>query len=124
MSAFVDTSKLAITDGDNTIFVKRRMDFGTKCLVEDTLTRMALKDGAVDEIQLTLGAQKLALALHNIVGWEGPDFAGTPCTHENIRRLDDAYPLFVKAQNEITRLNTRRPEDTPDPKATTVGADG
>lgn len=113
MGAFVDTSKVAVSDDANTIYIKRRMDFGTKCRVEDTLTQMALKNGEVGSIHFTLGAQKLALAIHNIIGWIGPDFAGTPCTPENIERLDPDYPLLLKVQARITELNTSKEDLSP-----------
>lgn len=128
MGAFVDTSKVAVTDGDNTIWVKRRMDFGTQSAVEDTMTRIAMKDGQVGEVHFTLGAQKLALAIHNIVGWKGPAFSDEatgqlmPCTPENIRRLDPAFPLLLQAQDRITQLNQPH-KDTVDPNSsTTTGA--
>lgn len=123
MSAFVDTSKLEVWDETRTnkIDIKRRMDFGTKCRVEDTLTQMALKNGEVDNIRFTLGAQKLALAIHNIVGWDGPDFVDSTtkkpiaCTPESIERLNPSYPLLMKAQEKIRELNTD--EETPDPNS-------
>lgn len=120
MSAFIDTSKVEVRDGDNVIWIRRRMDFGTKCRVEDTLTQMALKNGQPGDIRFTMGAQKLALAVHNVVGWDGPDFLDpttkrpVACTPENIEKLDPNYPLLVKAQARITELNTV--EDT-DPNA-------
>lgn len=121
MSAFVDTSRVAVTEGTSTIYVKRKMDFGTKCRVEDTLTQMAIKNGAVDNIRYTIGAQKLALAIHNIVGWEGPEFGGLACTEENIQRLDPEFPPLLRAQEKINELNTPR-EPTPDPNdSTTTG---
>lgn len=119
MSAFVDTSKIEITDGTNTFYIKRRMDFGTRCRVEDTMTQMAMKNGAVESIQLTIGAQKLALAIHNIVGWKGPDFAGVACTPENIERLDPDYPLLLQAQERITALNVPH-RDAVDPNSSTT----
>lgn len=121
MSAFIDTSKVAITEGENTIYVKRRMDFGTKCRVEDYLTKIAVMDGKTREVQFTLGAQRLALAVHNIVGWDGPDFVDPvtkkpiACSPESIERLDPTYPLLIKAQERITELNTDK--EAPDPNA-------
>lgn len=126
MGAFVDTSRIAVTEGDNTIWIKRRMDFGTKCRVEDTLTQMALQNGEAGSIRFTIGAQKLALAIHNIIGWDGPDFKREPkdtkvidCTPENIERLDPEYPLLIKVQEKIAELNRVR-EDAPDPNGSTT----
>jgi hypothetical protein len=116
MGAFLDTSKVAVRDGSNTIWVKRRMDFGTKCRVEDMLTRMAISTNGnrSGEIQFTLGAQRLALAVHNIVAWEGPEFNGVPCDQSSIERLDPDFPVFRMALDKITDLNQPR-EDTADP---------
>lgn len=116
MGAFLDTSKVAVRDGPNTIWIKRRMDFGTKCRVEDMLTRMAISGtgSRTGEIQFTLGAQRLALAVHNIVAWEGPEFNGVPCDQDHIEKLDPEYPVFKAALDKITELNQPR-EDTPDP---------
>lgn len=116
MGAFLDTSKVAVRDGSNTIWIKRRMDFGTKCRVEDMLTRMAISGtgNRTGEIQFTLGAQRLALAVHNIVAWEGPEFNGVPCDQEHIEKLDPEYPVFKAALDKITELNQPR-EDPPDP---------
>jgi hypothetical protein len=110
--AFVDTSQLAVTEGENTIYIRRRMDFGTQCRVRDTLTKMALKNGQPGDLSFTVGAQDLALAVHNIVGWDGPDFVDpitkkpVACSPESIERLDPKYPLLVKTQQRITELNT------------------
>ena len=127
MSAFVDTSKVEVWDDarENVIYVYRRMSFGIKCRVEDTLTQMALVNGRTGDIRFTVGAQRLALAVHNIVGWSGPDFVDpttrrdVPCTPEAVERLDPSYPLLVKAQQKITELNTDREQD--DPNASTPG---
>lgn len=118
MDPFVDTSRIPVREGSDTFWIKPRMDFGTRCRVEDTLTQMALRNGQVDNIQFTLGAQKLALAIHNIVAWEGPKFAAIACTQENIQRLDPDYPVFKKAQEEITRRNL--PRETVDPNGSTT----
>jgi hypothetical protein len=119
MSAFVDTSTVTVTDGENKIYVKRGMDFGTLCDVEDMLTRMAIKDGATGELHVTLGARRLALAIYNIVAWEGPAFEGRPCTADNIRKLKPTLPIFVKARDEISRLNNV--EEPADPNSTPTG---
>lgn len=124
MGAFVDTTRIPIREGADTFWIKPRMDFGTKCLVEDTLTRMAITDGQTGELQFSFGARKLALAIHNIVAWEGPDFTDVVCTPENIKKLDSNYPVFVKAREEINRLNRETPGDTLGPKDTTTGTDG
>lgn len=128
MGAFVDTSKIDVWDDarENVIWIKRRMDFGTKSRVEDTLTQMAVSNGRAGELRFSIGAQKLALAVHNIVGWDGPDFVDPttkrtiPCSADAIERLDPAYPLLLRAQEKIDKLNTavKAPDgSTPDPNA-------
>lgn len=121
MDPFIDTTRIPVTDGDDTFYIKWKMDFGTKCLVEDTLTRMSFTEGTSGEIMFSVGAQKLALAMHNIVAWRGPKFDTVPCTAENIKRLDPDYPVFVKAQEEISRRNTRQETIAPN-ASTTTGA--
>jgi hypothetical protein len=119
MSAFIDTSKIEVRDGENVIWVKRAMDYGTQCRVQDTLTQMALKNGQPGNIHITIGAQNLALAVHNIVGWSGPDFVDpitsqpVACTPENIEKLHPKLPVFVLAQKRINELNTNI--EAPDP---------
>lgn len=118
MDPFIDTTRIPIVDGEDTFFIKWKMDFGTKCLVEDTLTKMSIGTDTAGEIMFSVGAQKLALAMYNIVGWKGPKFDSVPCTPENIKRLDPDYPVFVKAQDEISRRNTR--QETTDPNGSTT----
>lgn len=119
-SAFIDTSKVAVTVDEDTIYVRRKMDFGTKNLVGDTIARIQLRDGAVDTVIVTNGAYNFALMTHNIVGWEGPAFAngnGKPvaCTPENISRLDPDLPVVQRALDKIKELNPLQREGTPDP---------
>jgi hypothetical protein len=101
------------------IWIKRAMDFGTTCRVQDTLTQMALKNGVPGNIHITIGAQNLALAMHNIVGWDGPAFTEPmtkkvmDCTPENIEKLHPKLPVFVLAQKRINELNTNI--EAPDP---------
>lgn len=119
MDPFVDTTRIPVTDGEDTFLIKWKMDFGTKCLVEDTLTKMSIGTDKAGDLIFSVGAQRLALAMHNIVGWKGPKFDNVPCTPENIKRLDPDYPVFVKAQAEISRRNTR--QEPTDPNSTTTG---
>lgn len=119
MGAYVDTTRVPVREGPDTIYIRPVMDFGTLCDVEDMLTRMAIKDGKTGELLFTTGAQKLAMAIYNIVAWEGPAFEGRPCTPDNIRKLKPTLPIFVKAREEITRLNST--EDAADPNSTPTG---
>lgn len=120
MNPFIDTTRIPVTEGSDTFYIKWKMDFETKCRVRDTLTKMSIGASASGEIMFSVGAQELALAIHNIVAWSGPMFDGIVCTPENIKRLDPDYPAFVKALEEITRRNT--PQESPDPNSTTTGA--
>jgi len=125
VSAFVDTTRLAVTDGENTIYIKPRMDYGTWCRVRDTLARMAIANGQVGELHVTTGSQELALAVHNVIGWDGPAFVdpmtkrAVPCTPENIERLERMLPVFIKAREKINEVNT---DAMPDPNALTAGS--
>ena len=120
---FIDVSKIAVTHGENTIFVKRKMDFGTTALVRDELFRIGLRNGGKpDSVYVSQGAQELALLVHNIVGWEGPGFAGVPCTEENIKRLDPDEPIIAAVVAKINELNTKRAGE-PDPKSSMSGGE-
>lgn len=101
---FVTGEPVAVTIGDNTIYVKRKMDFGTKSAVEDELIDIhSVPGGMVSERHL--GAYNVALLVHNIVSWTGPAFTGTACTPENIRHLDPGEPLVDLVLAKIQELN-------------------
>lgn len=105
---FVSSEPVAIRLPDtpeNVIYIRPKMDFGTQNQVLGALGKLDQRGRVVT---LDLGAYLLELGVANIVGWDGPAFAGTPCTPENIRRLDPDDPLVNAALDEIGRRNPQR----------------
>jgi hypothetical protein len=114
MSRFVRPDRIAITeagevdpkavpDGVDVIFVRSRMDFGTR---QRVITRALKVSGAAGvAAQVDAGDFQLALAQENIVDWAGPGFEGRPCNAATIAALDPADPLLTAALNAISRLN-------------------
>lgn len=117
MSMFIDPHERASVSDErgNTIHYKPRMDFKTTAMVQDELLRIKVEEqerqrsraGDDAEVEFTVGMErrKLALLVHNIVEWDGPDFEGVPCTREWIERLNPNEPLIEKLLNAIGEGN-------------------
>jgi hypothetical protein len=121
MPMFVDpNARVPVTDGQNTIYIKARMDIDTRAAVQNEV-RAAENEVTEETVVSHIGSYRRAMLLHNIVAWEGPAFAGIPCTRENIGRLDPQEPLIVKVAQEIGRQNA--PREAPDPNAVTPSGD-
>jgi hypothetical protein len=104
---FVDNTQYdAVTEGKNSIYIRKKLDFGQRTTVE-TAAAMAATNASSDLI----GAMMLAF----IVRWEGPDFEGVSCTAANIRRLDPDEPLVERVHDEIVRRYTATTKESPDP---------
>lgn len=100
---FVDAQPVEVTlDGVDKIWVKPRMDFGTHQRVHGS----AYKQNGTPDV----GEYTIALLIHNVVRWEGPSFAGRPCTPENIERLDPDEPLVDLVMQTIREGNRPRPK--------------
>lgn len=95
----------------NVIFIKSKMDVATDAKVKSELVTMGADNKTVE---MRLGENQLALLIHNIVRWEGPDLDSVPCTPANIRALDPTEPHIVLVLDEIARRNKR--PDSPNPK--------
>lgn len=110
-------SKVAVTLDSNTIYIKAKMDVGTKALVENEIKAVA--DGEARETELSnLGSYTMALLVHNIVGWEGPAFLDekgvpVPCNKVTIKQLDPDEPLVQKVREEIGERN--KPKESSNP---------
>lgn len=99
----------------NVVYIRPRMDVGTK----NKVTGAMLKMGG-GEVEIDLGANLTALLVHNILGWDGPDFRDEhgrplPVTEERIRQLDPSEPLVERVINEISERN--KPKASPNPKS-------
>jgi len=121
MPMFIDpNTRVPVTDGRNTIYIKARMDMDTRARVQNEMRVMP--NEATEEVVLEkIGSYRLALLQHNIVAWEGPDFAGVPCTREAIGRLDPNEPLVAKVAEEIGQRN--KPRESSDPNVATPSGD-
>lgn len=104
---FVDTTKVPIAldhDPANVIFIRPKMDFGTKARVLDAIAKVQATDKGAS-VGVGMGAYQLALLQHNIVGWEGPAFGAVPCSPEAVARLDPDEPLVARVVEEIATRN-------------------
>ena len=109
---FVDAAPIAVPEWDedpsiisdrppNVIWIKSKMDVATKGKVTSEMFTL----GKDSQLEARLGSQELALLIHNIVKWEGPDFDRVPATRENIMRLDPTEPHIAKVLEVIAERN-------------------
>jgi hypothetical protein len=117
MAMFISPSaKVPVTLDGNTIFIKAKMDAGTRALVQNEI---AATNSISKDTEITgLGSYSLALLVHNIVSWEGPAFVDekgmpVPCNKLNIGRLDLDEPLIELVRQQIGERNA--PKESPSP---------
>ena len=120
MPMFIDPNqRVPVTLGQNTVWIKAKMDLGTRAAVQDEIRASGIK--VEQDIEMHgIGSYRMALMRHNIVAWEGPDFLDgngnpVPCSRQNISRLDPNEPLVEAVADEIGRRN--QPAEQPDPNA-------
>lgn len=110
---FVDGAPVAVPEFDsatiadrppNIIYIKSKMDLATDAKVKNELVTLGADNKTMEA---HLGENQLALLIHNIVRWEGPDLGQIPCTVANIRMLDPTEPHIVLVLDEIARRNAR-----------------
>jgi hypothetical protein len=94
----------------NIIWIKAKMDMATDAKVKSELMKLGSDNKT---LEAHLGENQMALLIHNIVRWEGPDFAGVPCTPENIRTLDPTEPHLTLVLDAIAERNRRTPGPSP-----------
>lgn len=113
MPMFIDPNeRIPITLDGNTIYIRAKMSAAVRAAVQDEIKAKGLGDESNLEMR-GIGSYRLALLRHNIVAWEGPAFAGHPCTRANIDLLDLDDPLVEMVAEEIGRRNA--PRESPDP---------
>jgi len=117
MAMFIDpSSRVPVTLGEHTIYIRAKMDTKTKAAVQDEMRARGM--GEDEEVEVSgIGSYRLALLTHNIVAWEGPQFSGAKCTKENINKLDPDEPLIELVAEEIGKRNA--PKESPDPNGVT-----
>lgn len=101
----------AITPEMDVIWIRPKMDFGTR---SDFIDLMNKNDRSA-------GAASIALAELNIVAWQGPSFVDVPLSPANIRALDQDESIVIKAMEAINTRNTPKADD---PNSETSNDDG
>lgn len=110
-----------ITPDMNIIFIRPKMDYGTRQRVLGSAAKLVQvtagnrkqrraaavkKRGDTNDVQFDIGAYQIALLVHNILDWQGPAFAGYACLAANIETLNPDEPLVQRALQEISDRNT------------------
>lgn len=112
-----DPSEVISNTPPNVIYIKPKMDYATKAKTTSELFTLDKES----QIELHAGSSQMALLVHNIVKWEGPDLGGVPCTEENIRKMDPTEPHLEKVLEEIAKRN-KVPNDRKASASTSAGA--
>jgi len=117
---FIDpNARVPVSRGDNTIYIRAKMDLGTRAAVQDEIRASGIT--TEQEVEMHgIGSYRLALLRHNIVAWEGPAFQDAqgrhiPVSRQNISLLDPNDPLVEAVSEEIGERN--KPAESPDPNA-------
>jgi hypothetical protein len=117
MAMFINPSaKVPVTLDGNTIYIRAKMDAGTRALVQNEI---AATNNVGKDTEITgLGSYSLALLVRNIVDWEGPAFMDEKgqkreVSRANISMLDLDDPLVELVREEIGKRNA--PKESPSP---------
>lgn len=110
-------SKVPVTLDGNTIYIKAKMDAGTRAQVQDEIAATGMAGLKETEIK-NLGSYSLALLTYNILAWDGPAFLdekGQPvaCNRVTIAQLDLDEPLVELVREQIGLRN--KPKESPVP---------
>lgn len=125
MSIFIDPDATEVVEfqdpegGTNRVWIKAKMDYGTKAKVQRDMMQMSFDEasasGGVEEVRISASPalRELAFLKHNIVRWDGPLFRRPggrgkyPCKPEWIARLDlDASRYWIDlVLDKIFELN-------------------
>ena len=117
-----------ITPETDVVYIKPKMDFGTRQRVIGAGARFEQQGKtkgrqADPSLSFDVGAYQIALLVHNIKRWEGPSFKGVPCSPENIEQIDADDPLAKRVLEEIALRNPSAPTpEGDDPNAPTPNA--
>ena len=105
----------------NVIWIKPKMDFGTKQRVQNAMLQVTPKQAAdVDNVPMDLAAYQIQLLVGNVVRWAGPAFTDVPCDAAHILQLDPDEPLVGAVLEEIATRNKAKAAPVPN----AVGANG
>ena len=122
------TDEKDLTDAIDVVFIRPKMDFGTRNKVVGAAAKLAqqaqqAKGGrradrrkAKDRagMEFDVGAYQTALLVHNILGWAGPSFRGFACTPENISAIDPDEPIVTAVLDAIADRNNQPEDDSPE----------
>ena len=130
MPMFLDpNARVPVSDGRNTVYIRAKMDMATRDAVMNEIREVRKSDKASKtndeggELR-GYGAYHLALLHHNVLAWDGPDFAGVPCTRANIDRADPTEPIWELVADEIGKRNERAESPDPNSLAPSGSTDG
>src|SRR5689334_17275580 len=87
------TDEKDLTPQTDVIFVRTKMDYGTRNKVVGDAAKLIGEQGTQSrrqkrakrkdqQMDFNVGAYQTALLVHNVLGWNGPSFAGVACTPE------------------------------------------
>lgn len=100
-----------ITPQTDVIFIRPRMDYGTRQRVLGAGTKLALQQARrkgkakAPDVDLDVGAYQIALLRYNILAWQGPSFVGVACTPAHIEQLNPDEQLVQRVLAEIAERN-------------------
>lgn len=114
-----DSGEIISDTPPNIIYIKPKMDMATDSKVKSELLTLGADNKTMEA---RLGANSMALLIHNIVKWEGPDLGAVPCTPDNIRRLDPTEPHIARVLEEIAVRNKRPVSPNPKPNGASTSA--
>lgn len=107
---FVSKEPVPVTlDGENIIYIRPRMSYG----IRQRLLGMATHVTGQGKADFDLGVYNLALLTENVVRWEGPMFAGHPCTPAEMEQLDPDDLLLDAVLSEINTRNMAKGDSDP-----------
>ena len=112
MPLFIDPkATVPVTVGEHTVYIRAKMSGKVRAAVQDEMRARGFRKDEDVEVS-GMGSYRLALLIHNIVKWEGPDFQDVPCTRQNIERIDPQDELWEKVAEEIGERN--EPKELPE----------
>jgi hypothetical protein len=108
------TDEKDITPETDVIFIRPKMDFGTRQRVIGAATKLTAAKGgkpkrgkkaANPEASFDVGAYQVALLVHNVLAWSGPSFVGVACTATTIEQLNPDESLVARVLEEVAERN-------------------
>lgn len=108
--------EIPITEGEHTVYIRERMNFGTRKRVEGAAIKVGTNGATVSP---DVGLWQLALLAFNITRWDGPLLQGKYISIDTIENLDPALDdLMERALEEIAARNPQ-PMDEDEKKGST-----